>query len=1541
MADIRLPNGQVIQNVPDGTTQSQLAARLKAGGYDTSWYKDEEPSYASRVMKEGLPAVSNLAMDAVRAVPLGLTAAIEGIRKDANEGGGIMDRADEAFTGLMGASRDQVGFQGPDVARGSEALQHGIETAVTKIGDFAERAVDRPYIPLAAHLFTDNRLEQDNPALRAGVEGLLNFAPVPGAQAISKIPRVGSQWKARVKSEQEIIALKARQEQLEAELSRTSDADVNAWEQPSPVRDIQPQRPTMYVDTRGNAATAETWSRLEQQHPRVGAQLDLDRLRNPVKIESDTTPAPPVGLDAGLSLADAAPVPLRTPERPGMDFPLRQEVLDTPEVRQIVDSYRLTEQEMIARNASPEELATLRQAFGEYMQKYGVRNAEDATGLRRPLYDSAEASGRNRSTTEMLPLRKDARDFQSSLPIEKTQGLTDRSGRAKDWSERELTPFDMAETPRDVFKGPGKRQAGAINLEAIPFKVLFELAAKLRAKGLKTSWGSPIILGDTSRKQLTEQLKDVLKSHPEHDPFKGPGKKQAGGWNTKTNLIEVGREALTPELEQIKDAYVQRKVYRILSEEGGLDKHGRVEDTARYNQLLDQFADDPVTHSEAMAMAARAHSGLDASPSVERSFDPDKGPGRYQRGGVDLTRSNKKEQSAYNKFKDEVNRITGPTPDHIVKAMWEEKQAGKPKLEVEYNVAATDAMKGIPGLDNAIVKYTATMKPLEEVAGAIAESGDLPGNILAKIGIETLSGSQGVTKVFDNPLVNWGTARIRRAVQEHDKLATGVLYNKENGLVHTYKDLSKAEKAEWLRTAIAQEGKPGSVRFENPKLQAFHDNLRTTMDKLWEYGNTVRELQGLKPIPKRENYLPAKFLGEFYTVVKNGEGDIIGWYSGNSRKEVESFRRQIASKNPEWDVSKVNEKSTGYHPQGSAHAYGVYHQLQSVLEAGSPEARLLSDVVDKYKQNIAKRTAGFYQHQKFKRGIEGSSGRNEFRSELKNADEMMQTIQLYTHQLFEYGEMAKINKDITKLLDTEQFPNKENAQKYVEWYYNQARGINSAFSNALNDMINAVAHSVGLSGSTLRGAGNLGRSYLMWNMLSFHNTRFLMAQLLQPNQFIMQHIVKMKADGIDIKPAEVMQAWMEGTKAEFGLNKKAQADLKWAEENRVIDQSVLEDINSRLITKDVNAYALLFGNQSIRWTEALARRQVFITYMNLLRDKFTPDQARQIAKEWTEFSMTDYRPVEMPKIYKDLGPLGSVMSPLARFKHNMFTQLASFLADWARDKYNPMALAAFTTAIAIQQMYSGLLGLPGREDLDMVWGLLKKFGVADNNLTEMVLKSKQPDYISHGMVSSITGADMSATLGASKALPSEHSMMPLMSKGLAIIEAAIDALDKRTGSSFHNLAKEVLPTSGVVQAPLEWMNRQGTVVSDPKHRGRGDLRRPDDITSKEWLYRFGTLRSVEESKEKMGNYERQKNEKRIMELKAKLMERSFDDWTAGKSIAKHYSEAAKYSMTPQELVEGLKRMQKERSTTVREREGGLPPRSPNQIRKFEEVQRYR
>lgn len=82
MMDITLPDGRVLRNVPDGTTQSQILAKLKANGEDVSWADQKRPSGAEALAKETGPleAIKVGAGNAVNRILNGITQTYLGAR---------------------------------------------------------------------------------------------------------------------------------------------------------------------------------------------------------------------------------------------------------------------------------------------------------------------------------------------------------------------------------------------------------------------------------------------------------------------------------------------------------------------------------------------------------------------------------------------------------------------------------------------------------------------------------------------------------------------------------------------------------------------------------------------------------------------------------------------------------------------------------------------------------------------------------------------------------------------------------------------------------------------------------------------------------------------------------------------------------------------------------------------------------------------------------------------------------------------------------------------------------------------------------------------------------------------------------------------------------------------------------------------------------------------------------------------------------------------------------------------------------------------
>ena len=161
--------------------------------------------------------------------------------------------------------------------------------------------------------------------------------------------------------------------------------------------------------------------------------------------------SPSVGL---MSLADDAPVApsadaglsART-DYPSVDFPLRQEILQRPEVAASVDAYRAESARLmqIRDNAISEkvrakagaQLEVLQANFAQSMGELGISSAADATGINRPLYETRAGT---------------------RLPIQSTfSPLADRLAQQRAANQQRLQAIGQATTIDEAIQAAGQR----------------------------------------------------------------------------------------------------------------------------------------------------------------------------------------------------------------------------------------------------------------------------------------------------------------------------------------------------------------------------------------------------------------------------------------------------------------------------------------------------------------------------------------------------------------------------------------------------------------------------------------------------------------------------------------------------------------------------------------------------------------------------------------------------------------------------------------------------------------------------------------------------------------------------------------------------------------------------------------------------------------------------------------------------------------------------------------------------------------------------
>lgn len=144
--------------------------------------------------------------------------------------------------------------------------------------------------------------------------------------------------------------------------------------------------------------------------PSVIFPKDPMALLSPSEYPSPSAQSGKVPYTGLLSLAEDGPMALpnsgvpetqrlaTTHDYPTIDFPLRQEVLQQPEIVSAINDFRnkAAQLEKVANNAinptvkakAKLELMKLQQEFADGMRQMGISNAADAHGLNRPLYET-------------------------------------------------------------------------------------------------------------------------------------------------------------------------------------------------------------------------------------------------------------------------------------------------------------------------------------------------------------------------------------------------------------------------------------------------------------------------------------------------------------------------------------------------------------------------------------------------------------------------------------------------------------------------------------------------------------------------------------------------------------------------------------------------------------------------------------------------------------------------------------------------------------------------------------------------------------------------------------------------------------------------------------------------------------------------------------------------------------------------------------------------------------------------------------------------
>lgn len=1182
-------------------------------------------------------------------------------------------------------------------------------------------------------------------------------------------------------------------------------------------------------------------------------------------------------------------------------FPLRQEVLNQPEVKAQIDSLRAEHQRLIETKAPAEQVAKLEKEFGDFMQQYGIKSPQDAIGLQRPLYEG---------TARQLPVEKTVRP---SL------------------AEPDRTSSAFSETPR--IRLP-RNQRGYIEVGLLTdgFKKTIEAVDKL---------GEPLrILAfsgvkDKSISHLDKTIQDFVRRNTSRDLSKPSTHypKMLRLVATDKHGNPVGLAEFAPKGDYLESMWT----YTV---EG---RQGRGIATALYDAVR-EMGNDVRASAAKTPQGRKMWEAFSRDTKVESDYRPVLP--RKQRGSI-------KVDSEAKKFRDFANKNYPGIPEEVVKAAWDDLHNKKePKFESKVGETKQEVLTSIPGIREALKDLIPTFKSFEEVVDSFKGLNDISGDIVSKGGRQYMSGAKLTARLYNHPFIKYYADISSVAQDSIRKNVDKLLFHKETGVISNFDNLKSREQTGLWSVIKKYEGKKDLTREElvaeglNEKQIRVYELIRAATEIMYDAINSVRK----NKLTRRPGYFPAKFIGDWYVKVhaadltQPGKQNLIGLYSANNKWSINRVVKQLKNDHPEWTVSKINERRLYNHKKGSEHAWNVYGDLLQVLEKNDPRAAVLSEILKQYEAEQANYTAGLFQHLKAKKGIEGSTGKNPYKTDLQNSHDAFRAFSDYIQQGMEFVEIKRAQPTVTKMLDRDTLPNLENAQSYISQHWDRMRGINNQYAQAINDMTISLAHAFGISGGQVRSFASGMKTQVMLLMLGWNSTRFLLTQLAQPNQFLFQNMASVQARLGEIKPLQMSQAWAKGfnhlIKAQTSRSKmeaSARTALEWAEENRIVEPRMFEDIKTDVEKHRDNLYTFISGQRAIRYSEEVARTQAFMTFYELLADKGLRGQENyRLAGDLTRHTMVDYRPFEKPLLYQNMGIIGDMISPLTTFKHNYYSQLAVQLAElkrapWAdKSKY----MTPVIIALGMQQLLSGLMGIPGKEDADMIMGWIKEIEPDFPDLTQIILQSELPNYITHG-ISTLTGTDMSPSFAAASLIPERTSeFAPIPSKVADIVGSGINAVGKGTKSAALEFAQNLTPNT--FQGFLERGMAKGDIVPDPKQQMRGKVSRSDS----EWNARYLAMRGIEESKERTMLYKEKQDESIRGRKKTVLVEKAADALESGKSIEEYVQKASKYGMTPQQFSNAVQQLMIDRQTTEKQRFIGLPPKSLNQFYKYQHLQRY-
>ena len=831
------------------------------------------------------------------------------------------------------------------------------------------------------------------------------------------------------------------------------------------------------------------------------------------------------------------------------------------------------------------------------------------------------------------------------------------------------------------------------------------------------------------------------------------------------------------------------------------------------------------------------------------------------------------------------NSQRGSVPDvgqsPLLKGLFKAFGEKKDKVETtkyEGQVSTQEATKALPGANKAWEGNKLVPETIPELLKEHPEGREISPFEAGRIAT-THSGLGLAARSYKSPYLQAGFqwfANARRNTTNFINDFVQPLINRKSE--YNFNRIDKGTLEAYTTALQKYEGKgpiPDHILQMFPEnVRKFHDGLLEAQGKALEAVNKERALQGEKPIEPRPGFMASMFEGNYRALVTDGH-KVVEVISGRSLKELNSKIEARKDKiNKEHSIERLDFDSFPGVKVTDAQSKYAYTRLMDML-GDDPRANTVGDVIQQWEQRKTQNLYGENQHFKFKNdeALPGAKGLDPTKTASENAHDYLEAQVQYIEQSMRWAENRaafRTTGDLIKELQ-KQGDKYTNTISALEDYRANAVGIRRNMLGEMSDVMDKQMSKWFKDGG-LPDWSNNTRAYLNAYLTGGLNLPFQLLQLTQALYALPRYISLKKEFGLST--VDISKALVKGTlDVSYPTSALAKEARQWGYDNNVIKSTIHSDV--REMRNPNLSHAMDTWNLGTTTSDTVSRGAVYMSFVDLLKDKVPKKDLFQMAEHNTNAVMTEYNAMETPMMFSSGGTVGQNLGFFRKFLGNTLNQATVYA-----NRGEVGALGALAGVMLFQSGLLGGIGVGTYESIAALW----------NSSSTALEYGKMPS-LRHALLTSEFGKSYPLVRdvmgwGAMSQIPrvwggkpldlqSKSSFADIIPKSTTDVALAgvgsIGDLALAAGKAALNPGKESFSTLAYQATPSSAKGlAEEALFSGKLVNGRQTTYNPNDPTKQSYprdatdrAYRAVGGRSLEEAQYKLRQFDKQVNEREI------------------------------------------------------------------------------